>query len=322
MLFVAVFLLLVFSDHQSGDTERYRAVFTDVSGLKSGDTVRIAGVRVGTVHNVDLGADNKVRVTFDVDREVGLPTGSGAAVRYLNLVGDRYLEVTEGHGTSMMHGGSEIPASLTKPALDLDVLLGGLKPVIAGLEPKQVNALSSAVLDVLQGQGGTVRALFEGSSSLFTTLGKNVGVIEQLIDQLKKVMLTLDGDRTRFGETIDRLDTVIGDLTRDRDPIGAAITALDKGTSDVASLLTQARPPLSGSIDQLSRLAPNLTHDMPTLENAVQRAPENFRKLVRTGTYGNFIQYYVCAVSVRVSDPSGKVVELPWIQQTKGRCSG
>ncbi|NED64382.1 mammalian cell entry protein, partial [Streptomyces sp. SID10244] len=70
------------------------------------------------------------------------------------------------------------------------------------------------------------------------------------------------------------------------------------------------------------RLAPNLTHDMPTLEKAIQRSPENFRKLVRTGTYGNFIQYYVCAVSVRVSDPSGKVVTLPWIEQTKGRCSG
>ncbi|WAC54055.1 MCE family protein [Gordonia sp. SL306] len=321
MVFVAAFLLLVFSDHQSGDTTRYNAVFTDVSGLRSGDTVRIAGVRVGSVHAVDLGSDNKVRVTFDVDSSIGLPTGSGAAVRYLNLVGDRYLEVTEGSG-AVMHGGGVIPSTRTKPALDLDVLLGGLKPVIAGLEPKQVNALSSSILDVLQGQSGTVRSLFEGSSSLFTTLGRNVGVIEQVIDQLKKVMVTLDGNRTRFAEAIDRLDTVIGDLARDRDPIGAAITALDNGTATVSNLLTQARPPLSGSIDQLSRLAPNLTHDMPTLEKAIQRSPENFRKLVRTGTYGNFIQYYVCAVSVRVSDPSGKVVTLPWIEQTKGRCSG
>ncbi|MGC5255610.1 MCE family protein [Gordonia sp. DT218] len=322
MVFVAAFLLLVFSDHQSGDTTRYHAVFTDVSGLRSGDTVRIAGVRVGSVHGVDLGSDNKVRVTFDVDSSIGLPTGSGAAVRYLNLVGDRYLEVTEGSGGAMMHGGGEIPSTRTKPALDLDVLLGGLKPVIAGLEPKQVNALSSSILDVLQGQSGTVRSLFEGSSSLFTTLGRNVGVIEQVIDQLKKVMVTLDGNRTRFAEAIDRLDAVIGDLARDRDPIGAAITALDNGTATVSNLLTQARPPLSGSIDQLSRLAPNLTHDMPTLERAIQRSPGNFRKLVRTGTYGNFIQYYVCAVSVRVSDPSGKVVTLPWIEQTKGRCSG
>ncbi|GAC68185.1 MCE family protein [Gordonia soli] len=322
MVLVAGFLLLVFSDTRSGDSTDYRAEFTDVSGLRSGDTVRIAGVRVGTVGDVDLDAEHRVFVSFDVDRGVSLPVGTGAEVRYLNLVGDRYLELTEGDGTAPMPAGALIPSSRTRPALDLDVLLGGLKPVIDGLQPKQVNELSSAVLDVLQGQRTTVRTLFDSSSSLFTTLGDNVGVIEQLIDQLKKVMTTLQANGDRFGDAIDRLDGLIGDLTRQRDPIGAAITALDRGTESVANLLTQARPPLAGTIDQLARLAPNLNSDKQTLEKALGRAPENFRKLVRTGTYGNFIQYYICAVTVRVSDPSGKVVVLPWVEQTNGRCSG
>jgi phospholipid/cholesterol/gamma-HCH transport system substrate-binding protein len=321
MILVAGFLLLVFSDHRSGNTTEYGAVFTDASGLRPGDTVRIAGVRVGTVGEVALSEDQRVEVHFDVDRSIAISNGAGAAVRYLNLVGDRYLELTDGKGVGTMAAGAEIPASRTSPALDLDVLLGGLKPVIDGLEPQQVNALSSSVLDVLQGQQGTVRSLFEGSSSLFSTLGKNVGVIQQVIDQLKKVMVTLDADGARFGDAIDRLDALIGGLAKQRDPIGAAITALDNGTQSVATLLTQARPSLSGSVDQLSRLAPALDSDKPTLENSLRRAPDNFRKLVRTGTYGNFIQYYVCAVTVRVSDPSGKVVVLPWIEQKNGRCS-
>ena len=321
MLLVAGFLLLVFSDQRSGDTTRYGAVFTDASGLRSGDTVRIAGVRVGTVDDVALADDHRVHVRFDVDTAIEVPHDTGAAVRYLNLVGDRYLELTEGTATSSMPAGSEIPASRTEPALDLDVLLGGLKPVVDGLEPTQVNALSSAVLNVLQGQRGTVRTLFDNSASLFTTLGENVDVMDKLIDQLSRVMATLSADRDRFGEIIDRLDTVVGEVARQRDPIGAAITALDTGTETVANLLTDARPSLSGSIDQLSRLAPAIDGDKPTLERALQRAPGNFRKLVRTGTYGNFIQYYVCAVTVRVSDPAGKVVVLPWIEQQNGRCS-
>ncbi|MFW0787012.1 MCE family protein [Gordonia sp. CPCC 206044] len=321
MLLVGAFLLLVFSDHRSGGTARYGAVFTDASGLRSGDTVRIAGVRVGTVDDVSLVGDNRVRVEFDVDDGLGLPTGTGAAVRYLNLVGDRYLELTEGKGVGMMSAGAEIPAGRTTPALDLDVLLGGLKPVIDGLEPSQVNALSSAVLNVLQGQRGNVRTLFASSASLFRTLGKNTGVVQDLIDQLTKVMATLSADRDRFGDTIDRLDTLIGGLSRERDPIGSAITALDNGTATVAGLLTEARPPLSADIDHLSRLAPAIDSDKATLDKALGRAPDNFRKLVRTGTYGNFIQYYVCAVTVRVSDPSGRVVVLPWIEQTRGRCS-
>ncbi|GAB89615.1 MCE family protein [Gordonia rhizosphera] len=321
MVLVGAGLLLVFSDSRSGDTDQYRAVFTDVSGLRSGDSVRIAGVRVGSVDDVELGDDNRVRVDFDVDKAVGLRTGTGAAVRYLNLVGDRYLELTEGKGVGTMWPGTEIPVTDTTPALDLDVLLGGLKPVIDGLEPHQVNTLSSAVLDILQGQRSTVQTLFAGSSSLFTALGKNVGVIGQMIDELKKVMVTLNADGARFGDMIERLDTLITDLSRQRDPIGAAITALDNGTASVADLLTQATPSLSGSIDQLSRLAPALDSDKPALDNALKRAPGNFRKLVRTGAYGNFVQYYLCAITVRVSDPTGRVVVLPWIEQTDGRCS-
>lgn len=321
MIVVAAFLLLVFSNYRSGDTVRYRAVFDDASSLRSGDSVRIAGVRVGTVGDVDLDASNQVHVTFDVDRGVGLPDGTGAAVRYLNLVGDRYMELTEGTGATTMQADEVIPASRTTPALDLDVLLGGLKPVIDGLQPNEVNELSSAILDVMQGQRGTVSTLFASSGSLFSTLGDNVGVIEQLIVQLTQVMETLSSNRDQLGDTIDRLGTVIDELTRQRDPIGAAIEALDTGTASVADLLTQARPSLSGSIDQLAVLAPNLDSDKPALENALQRAPDNFRKLVRTGVYGNFIQYYVCAVTVRVSDPTGKVVVLPWIEQTNGRCS-
>ncbi|MDL9936219.1 MCE family protein [Gordonia sp. ABSL1-1] len=321
MLLVAGVLLVVFSDFRSGDTDSYHAEFTDVSGLRSGDSVRIAGVRVGTVDEVDLGDDQRVRVTFDVDQGIAIPVDAGAAVRYLNLVGDRFLEITAGQSTAPLPAGGEIPAARTKPALDLDVLLGGLKPVIDGLQPQQVNALSSSILDILQGQRGTVSALFEGSSSLFTTLGENVGVIEKVIVELKKVMVTLNSNGERFGESIDRLDAVIAELSRQRDPIGAAITALDNGTASVATLLTQARPSLAGSVDQLSRLAPALASDLPKLDKALHRAPGNMRKLVRTGTYGNFIQYYVCAVTVRVSDPTGKVIVLPWVEQTHGRCA-
>ncbi len=109
-------------------------MFTDVSRLKPGDTVRVAGIRVGTVNGVSLREDKKVVVTFDADRTVALTTGTRAMVRYLNLVGDRYLELTEGSGsTKILSAGSQIPVDRTAGALDLDLLLGGLKPVIQGL---------------------------------------------------------------------------------------------------------------------------------------------------------------------------------------------
>jgi phospholipid/cholesterol/gamma-HCH transport system substrate-binding protein len=157
MVVVSGFLVLIFGQYRTGSTTKYSAVFADVSRLKTGDTVRVAGIRVGTVDGVSMRSDKKVLVTFDADRSVVLTTGTRAMVRYLNLVGDRYLELVDGPGpTTTLPAGSRIPLERTAPALDLDLLLGGLKPVIQGLNPQDVNALSASIIEIFQGQGDTI----------------------------------------------------------------------------------------------------------------------------------------------------------------------
>ncbi len=117
----------------------------------------MAGVRVGTVTDVALQPDNKVVVDFDADRKIVLTSGTKATVRYLNLVGgDRYLELVDSPGSAKIQPpGSRIPLDRTEPALDLDLLLGGLKPVVQGLNPQDVNALTNSLIQILQGQDAT-----------------------------------------------------------------------------------------------------------------------------------------------------------------------
>ena len=322
MVVLSAFLVVVFGDFRTGSVHTYSARFEEVSELGPGDTVRVAGVRVGTVEAVALQDDHHVKVTFNADRNVHLTAGTRATVKYLNLVGDRYLDLSDGAGSSrMLAPGGQIPEEQTAPALDLDVLLGGLKPVIDGLRPQEVNGLTSSLLQIMQGQEGTVGSLFAKTSSFVTTLADNGVVIEDLIDNLNTVMGTLARSGPEFSATVQRLDQLVAELAQQRDPIGSAIAALDEGTAAVADLLTQARPPLAESVDELARLAPLIDDDKGRLDTALQKAPENFRKLVRTGTYGNFIQYFICAITVRVTDSSGAVVVLPWIEQTTGRCS-
>lgn len=322
MVVLSGFLILVFGQYRTGDTVGYAALFSDSSGLRKGDTVRIAGVQVGTVRGIHLRDDKSVRVEFDADRTVALTAGTKVSVRYLNLVGDRYLELTDQPGgTAVLREGTEIPLERTAGALDLDLLLGGLKPVIQGLNAREVNSLTWSLLEIVQGKEGTVNSLLSRTASFTTTLANNNEVVSKLIDHLNTVMTTLSQDGAEFSTTIDRLHQLVAELAGERDPIGAAIDALDTGTATIADLLTQARPPLAGTVDQLARLAPIIDDDKATLDAALQRAPENFRKLVRTGAYGNFIQYYICAITVRVNDPSGEVVVLPAIKQETGRCS-
>ncbi|WP_319448645.1 MULTISPECIES: MCE family protein [unclassified Mycobacterium] len=322
MVLLTGLLIVVFGQYRTGTTNSYSAVFKDSSGLKPGDSVRAGGLRVGTVDDVSMQPDHTVVVAFDADRIVPLSTETKLAVRYLNLVGDRFLEVIDAPGsTKFLPAGARIPADRTAPALDLDLLLGGLKPVIQGLNPQDVNALSAALLQVFQGQGGTLDSLLSKTSSFTNGLADNDKVIEALIDNLNKVVGTLSDDGAQFSGAIDRLQHLVTDLSTDRDPIGAAIESLDNGTASLADLLGRARKPLAGTVDQLSRLAPLLDDDKGVISTALGKAPNNYKKLIRLGAYGSWLNLYICGLSIKSTDLQGNTVVFPWFEQNTGRCS-
>jgi phospholipid/cholesterol/gamma-HCH transport system substrate-binding protein len=322
MVLLTGLLIVVFGQYRTGSTNSYSAVFKDSSGLKPGDSVRAGGLRVGTVDDVTMQSDHTVLVDFDADRVVRLSTGAKVAVRYLNLVGDRFLELIDAPGpTTFLPTGGRIPADRTEPALDLDLLLGGLKPVIQGLNPQDVNALSAALLQVFQGQGGTLDSLLSKTSSFTNGLADNDQLIEALIDNLNKVVGVLADDGAQFSGTIDRLEKLVSGLSEDRDPIGTAIEALDNGTASLADLLGHAREPLAGTVDQLSRLAPLLDEDKNLISAALGRAPDNYKKLIRLGAYGSWLNLYICGLSIKSTDLQGRTVVFPWFEQDTGRCA-
>jgi phospholipid/cholesterol/gamma-HCH transport system substrate-binding protein len=260
-------------------------------------------------------------VKFDADRSVALTEGTRAAVRYLNLVGDRYLELVDGPGSAKRLGaGGQINVGHTAPALDLDLLLGGLKPLVHGLNPRDVNALSSALLDVFQGEGGTLQSLFNKSTSFTNTLADHDQTIEHLIENLNVVAATLNKDGGQFSGAIDRLQRLVTGLADDRDTFGPAIDSLSNGTLTLADLLGKARPPLSGTVEQLRRLAPNLDSDKDRLDAQLQKAPRNYRKLVRLGVFGATIPYFLCQITLRGTDLSGKTVIGPFFTSHAQRC--
>lgn len=322
MIALTVFLFFIFGQYRTGSTNGYSALFSDVSRLKPGQTVRVAGVRVGTVNSVSLLPDKKVRVKFDTDRGVVLTDGTRAVVRYLNLVNDRYLELVDGPGsTKVLPAGGEIPIERTAPALDLDLLLGGLKPVTQGLNPQDVNALSAYFIQVFQGEGPTLESLLSKTSSFSNTLADNGQTVQELIDNLNTVVATVNKDGTKFSGAIDRLERLISGLSQDRDTIGAAITALDNGTASIADLLSRARAPLAGTVDQVSRIAPLLDKDKNLIDISLQKLPNNYRKLTRLGSYGAWFPYYLCGLSLRVTDLQYRTVEVGITHQVTGRCA-
>src|SRR5262249_14397736 len=155
------------------------------SGLKDGNFVRIAGVEVGKVKKITVNDDATVTVTFSADDSVVLTQGSRAAVRYENLIGDRYMAVEEGAGSvHVLAPGQTIPIERTQPALDLEALIGGFRPLLRALDPDQVNALTGQLIQAFQGQGATISSFLSQTAAVTNTLADRDQLIGEVISNL------------------------------------------------------------------------------------------------------------------------------------------
>ncbi|MFI6171370.1 MCE family protein [Nocardia sp. NPDC051052] len=323
MALVFAGLVIVFSQMRFAREYGYHAVFTSSSGMVPGSKVRIAGVPVGSVSSVKVGKDHLAHVDFDVDRKYRLLTSTRATIRYENLVGDRYLELLEGPGnTEALRDGDTIDKDKTAPALDLDMLLGGFRPLLRGLDPAQVNDLTGALLQIFQGQGGTLVSLLNSGGSFAKTLADRDELIGNVISNLNTVLQTIDQRGDQFATTLDELQRLVSGLAADRDPIGDALPRIAGATRDLTGLLQQARPDLRSTIEQTGRLSTNLDNGSDTIQWVLDKLPDTYKKLIRIGAYGSFLQLYVCGTNLVVDGPNGQPmqVNLPG-KQTTGRCT-
>ena len=301
-----------------GAGSEYKAIFSTASMIEKGDDVRIAGVSVGEVREVEHYDRNNALVTFRVKADVPLTTASRAEVRFLNLVGDRYLALVAGadEGAERLEAGDTLPIDQTSPALDLTTLFNGFKPLFQALKPEQVNELSMNLVQVLQGEGGTIQGLLQKTASLTTTLADRDQLIGEVVTNLNTTLATVNSRSEQVTKLVVELEGWMTDLAADREVIGSSLSNISDLTVEVASLLKGARPVLKSDVGELRQLAKllNKKQNRDVIVELFDRLPESMTDQTRTGTYGSWYNYYVCGFSGEITLPAG-LGNLPVINQ-------
>jgi phospholipid/cholesterol/gamma-HCH transport system substrate-binding protein len=306
-------------------TNAYKARFTDATLLLPNDDVRIAGVRVGQVKDVKIVDKRQAEVEFEVDSGRQLPAGVTAQIKFRNLVGQRYVSLGEGDDSSgkTLSPGGTIPLQRTTPALDLTELFNGFKPLFTALNPDDVNKLSYEVIQVLQGEGGTVESLLSHTASLATTIADKDQVIGEVIDNLNSVLDTVNAHTPQLNDLIVKLQQLVSGLAADRKPIGDAIESLGNLAETTSGLLGDVREPLKNDISALGNLTDQLNKNEPELEHFIQFLPTKVSTLTRTADYGSWFNFYACEFSGTVSlPPLLPPTDLPLIPVNRERCTG
>jgi phospholipid/cholesterol/gamma-HCH transport system substrate-binding protein len=327
--FVAVCLLggfalvLVFAQLRVGESgQSYQAVFRTVSGMSGGNFVRIAGVEVGKIKHISINKDGNAVVEFTVDNTVELTDATRAHVRWDNPVGARYMDLEDepGDGNRLLPGGT-IPLDRTRPALDLDALIGGFRPLFRALTPEQVNTLSGSLIEAFQGQGATINSLLSQTAAFTSTLADRDALIGEVVDNLNTVLGSLGGQSDQLATTVDSLSLLIGRLAEHKTDIANSIAYSNAAASTVADLLDQTRPPLQTVVDQTDRVAGIAVADHDYLDDLLKTLPDTYQKLSRQGIYGDFFSFYLCDLVLKLNGKGGQPVYVKVSGQSTGRCT-
>ena len=278
-----------------GATTGYKAVFSDATGVVKGDDVRIAGVKVGTVKAVEIYDKTQAIVEFDADDDSRLTESTYATIRYRNLVGQRYIALTEGTGgQAELEENDTIPLERTSPALDLTVLFNGFKPLFAALTPADVNQLSMQLIQVFQGESGTIENLLDSTASVTNTLAARDDLVSDLIANLNTTLVTVGDRDEQLSDLIIQFRRFIGGLSDDREAILGSLDSISDLTVQTADLVTGIRPGLSRDVTQLRKVAGNIASNRAELDRALKVLPIKLTKVGRTAIYGSWFNFYLC----------------------------
>jgi phospholipid/cholesterol/gamma-HCH transport system substrate-binding protein len=315
-------LFMIFAQLRFQSEVTYNAEFTNVSGLKQGDFVRIAGVEVGKVKHIAIRPDTVVAVEFSADNTVTLTEGTRAVIRYDNVIGNRYLELLEGvGGVKRLSRGQTIPVDRTEPALDLDALIGGFRPLFRALDPLQVNALSGQLIQAFQGQSDAISSFLAQTAEVTSTLANRDELIGQVILNLNTILGSLGDQSQQFDKAVRSLDDLVKRLAAGRTDIANSLAYSNAAAGSIADLLSQARPPFKDVVAQSQRANDIVLADHDYFDNLLNTLPDAYQALARQGMYGDFFTFYLCEAVLKVNGKGGQPVYVRLANQPSGRCT-
>jgi phospholipid/cholesterol/gamma-HCH transport system substrate-binding protein len=301
--FFALMELNTLTGPHTGKTDGYSAMFAGpdgVSGLRTGNSVKVAGVAVGKVTGVDLVDAQHAKVTFTANRNQKITTHTWAVVRYANLLGQRYLALTQSSpGGNPLPAGTTIPQQRTAPALSLTDLFNGFRPLFSALTPQQVNELSQDIIDVLQGQTDRVEDLISRTADLTGNLAGRDATFRTVVDSLDKLLGTVAKHDDQLADVVTSLHALTTELHQEGSAILGSLGGVDRLIGSVGRLFQSLdQHSLPRDIADAASITKLLAHNSDTVAGLISGFASAFETFSRISQNGNWINVYACNVFV------------------------
>ncbi|MFC6016665.1 MCE family protein [Plantactinospora solaniradicis] len=252
----------------------YQAAFRDASGLAVGNEVRVAGVRVGKVTEVDLArgdAGPYVRVRFRLDDDgVRLGRDTGATIRIKTVLGQKYLALAPA-GSGRLPEGAEIPLTRTASPFDVMQAVTGLAGTFDDIDTEQLATAFTALSETFADTPANVRSSLDGLSRLSRTVASRDAELRELLTRARDVTDVLAARDEEFRRLVADGTALLAEVSRRRDAIHDLLIGTRDLASQLSGLVADNRSTLEPTLRQLRGVVATLQRNRDNLENTLQR---------------------------------------------------
>lgn len=299
---VSVFLLVVMgfaiAAVDLSDQQRLSARFDDVTGLDVGDDVRVAGVPVGSVVGIRA-AEGRAVVDMELRADLVVPDDSEIAVRWLDLIGQRQVDVFLGTSDAALADGAEFRR--TRSVTDVGDLVDQLGPFGQVLDPRQINDVLEAITEALEGDGVDLRPALEDLSVVVATVNDRRDVLEQLLTDATAVTGLLVARDAELRTVLDNLVLLTDTLVASEDVLDRALVDISSGATSLDALLDRDAAVLEAVVADLSQVTSTLAGRVDDLDTVIPALAPAFEALTQVTSRGEFAA--LSGVCVEVGNP-------------------
>lgn len=275
-----------------GGGAKYAAEFTEVGGLKKGDDIRLAGVRVGEVAGLELHGD-KVRVVFRMKKDRDrLGTQTGASVRIKSLLGRMYVRL-EPAGPGTLEKGAVIPVSRTKAPYDIVQAFSGLTETTQKIDNDQLAQALETIDDVAKKTPEEFREAVTSVTALSNSLSSRETEIKTLLENIDGISTVLADRNTEFAKLFEDGSVLFDALTERRDAIHAVLTGVTSMSQQIDTLVTDTREDLKPALDRLAGVVAVLRKNEANINSAIEQLPAYYAMVANNSSNGPWLDAYV-----------------------------
>ena len=270
------------------------AEFRDAAGLKAENQVRVAGIKVGTVSEIELVGD-RVRVTMEIDNGTEIPRDAFAEIKLATILGTKFVDLEAKGGAPYMEDGDSIALEDTSIPYEIYQASNQGTNLLEELDGPALNDALVQLTKLVNTSKEELGEALAGLNELGAGLNDKQEDIRSLLANANDLTALLADEGDEINDLIVSSDAVLSSLAQKREEVQSLLESTKLMSGQLAGVLKDNRENVDGILSKLHKALVVLDRNVEHLDVALEFAGPSSRYFGSVFSQGRWGDIFNCA---------------------------